>query len=137
MRTQLDSADAIKKYHGPLLQFHGDADTIVPFKLGRKLFDAANDPKQFVVIPGGDHNDPRTPKYYQALDRFLDQLPPKPAADITLKNKTNRSVLPAERVQTLQTPVVPELHQSQPARPELHEDELSGASPSEKCRIRI
>ena len=134
MRTQLDSADAVKNYHGPLLQFHGDADTIVPFKLGRKLFDTANDPKKFVIIPGGDHNDPRTPKYYQAVDRFLNQLPPKRAANITLKkNQTNKSVLPAERVQTSQPPIVPELHQSQPTRPELHEDKSSGASPSEKA----
>jgi uncharacterized protein len=76
MRTQLDSVTAIKKFTGPLLQVHGDADTIVPFKLGRKLFDAANEPKQLVVIPGGDHNDPRTPKFFAALDQFLNQLPP-------------------------------------------------------------
>jgi fermentation-respiration switch protein FrsA (DUF1100 family) len=75
MRARLNSEEAIKKYHGALLQFHGDADTIVPFKLGRKLFDAANEPKQFVAIPGGDHNDLRTPKYFEALDQFLNRLP--------------------------------------------------------------
>ncbi|HZZ29633.1 MAG TPA: alpha/beta hydrolase [Pirellulales bacterium] len=75
MRTQLDSAAAIGKYHGPLLQVHGDADTIVPIALGRKLFAAANEPKQFVVIHGGDHNDPRTPQFFQVLDKFLDALP--------------------------------------------------------------
>ncbi|HTQ38882.1 MAG TPA: alpha/beta hydrolase [Pirellulales bacterium] len=75
MRTRFDSAAAIGKYHGPLLQFHGDADTIVPFALGRKLFDAANQPKQWVVIPGSDHNDPRTPAFFQALDQFIANLP--------------------------------------------------------------
>jgi uncharacterized protein len=75
MRTRFDSAALIGKYHGPLLQVHGDADTIVPFALGRKLFDAANEPKQFVVIPGGDHNDPRTPRFFQALDQFIANLP--------------------------------------------------------------
>ena len=80
MRTQFDSVTAINKYTGPLLQVHGDADTIVPFKLGRKLFDAANEPKQLVVIPGGDHNDPRTPKFFVALDQFLNQLPPTQTA---------------------------------------------------------
>jgi hypothetical protein len=81
MRTKLATADVIESYHGPLLQVHGDADTIVPFTLGRKLFDAANEPKQFLVIPGGDHNDPRTPKYYEALDQFLNRLPPTQAAN--------------------------------------------------------
>ncbi len=76
MRTRLDSAAVVGKYHGPLLQIHGDADTIVPIKFGRRLFDAANEPKQFIVIPGGDHNDPRTPRFFEAVDRFLDTLPP-------------------------------------------------------------
>ncbi len=74
MRTRLDSATKIGNYHGPLLQFHGDADTIVPTDLGRKLFAAANEPKQLVVIPGGDHNDPQTPAFFRAFDEFLARL---------------------------------------------------------------
>jgi fermentation-respiration switch protein FrsA (DUF1100 family) len=75
MRSQLDSARKIRDYHGPLLQFHGDMDTIIPFKLGQKLFDAANQPKRLVVIPFADHNDPRTKTFYQELDRFFAELP--------------------------------------------------------------
>ena len=75
MRTQFDSLAKIGRYHGPLLQFHGDADTIIPFALAERLFAAANEPKQFVVIPGGDHNDPLSPRFFQALDQFLDRLP--------------------------------------------------------------
>jgi uncharacterized protein len=80
MRTKFDSAAAVTKYRGPLLQVHGDADSIVPIGLGRKLFDAANDPKHFVTIAGGDHNDPRTVQFYQELDQFLAGLPPHAAA---------------------------------------------------------
>jgi fermentation-respiration switch protein FrsA (DUF1100 family) len=76
MRSQLNSLARIRDYHGPLLQFHGDADRIIPFQLGQKLFEAANEPKQLVVIPFGDHNDPRTAKFYEELDRFLGELPP-------------------------------------------------------------
>jgi fermentation-respiration switch protein FrsA (DUF1100 family) len=75
MRSRFDSVAKIGHYHGPLLQVHGDADTIIPIELGRRLFDAANEPKQFIVIPGGDHNDPRKPAFYAALDRYLQQLP--------------------------------------------------------------
>jgi uncharacterized protein len=74
MRTRLNSADKIARYHGPLLQAHGDADTIIPFEIGRRLFEAAGEPKEFVVIPGGDHNDPRTEQFFAALDRFLARL---------------------------------------------------------------
>jgi uncharacterized protein len=75
MRAQLNSAAKIPDYHGPLLQSHGDRDQIVPFALGKKLFDAANEPKQFLVIPGGDHNDPQTPAFLQAMDEFIGKLP--------------------------------------------------------------
>jgi fermentation-respiration switch protein FrsA (DUF1100 family) len=71
MRTKLDSRAKIGDYHGPLLQTHGDADQVIPYKLGRKLFDAANEPKRFVPIPGGGHNDPPSPQFVAALDEFL------------------------------------------------------------------
>lgn len=74
MRSQFDSLAKIARYHGPLLQFHGDADTIIPFALAERLYAAANQPKQFVVIPGADHNDPLSPRFYEALDEFLDRL---------------------------------------------------------------
>ncbi len=74
MRTRLDSLAKIGDYHGPLLQSHGDADTIVPDSYGRRLFEAANEPKQFFRIPGGDHNDPQPPQYYETLIEFLDGL---------------------------------------------------------------
>jgi fermentation-respiration switch protein FrsA (DUF1100 family) len=72
MRTRLDSAAKIGRYNGPLLQSHGDADTIVPLKFGRRLFAAANEPKQFLLVPGHDHNDPMPVDYYNALRTFLE-----------------------------------------------------------------
>jgi fermentation-respiration switch protein FrsA (DUF1100 family) len=72
---RLDSVSKIAKYRGPLLQSHGDADRTISFKLGRKLFEAANEPKTFVVIPGGDHNDSQTEDYYRQLERFVAGLP--------------------------------------------------------------
>lgn len=74
LRTRFDSLAKIRDYHGPLLQSHGDADTIVPYRFGRRLFEAANEPKQFVTIPNRDHNEPQTREYYQTLIAFLDGL---------------------------------------------------------------
>jgi uncharacterized protein len=75
MQTQFDSLSKIKKYHGPLLQSHGTGDRLLPYAMGRELFNAANAPKKFIAIPNGDHQDPQTPEYYAALDAFLDSLP--------------------------------------------------------------
>lgn len=77
MTQRLDSAVKIGRYHGPLLQTHGDADRVVPIQSARKLFDAANEPKQFLVMPGADHNDPQSEEFRERLDRFLDELPPE------------------------------------------------------------
>jgi fermentation-respiration switch protein FrsA (DUF1100 family) len=74
LRTRLDSLAKIGRYHGPLLQSHGDPDSVVPFKFGKQLFDAANEPKQFLRYPGCDHNDPRPPEYCDALARFVAEL---------------------------------------------------------------
>ena len=74
MHTQFNSLAKIGTYHGPLLESHGTADRLIPYAIGRQLFEAANEPKQFVVIPGGDHNDPQTDEYYAALSAFLGRL---------------------------------------------------------------
>ena len=57
MRNRFDSAAKIGRYHGPLFQSHGDRDTVVPIRFAKRLFDAANEPKQFLPVPGFDHND--------------------------------------------------------------------------------
>jgi hypothetical protein len=74
MQTRLDSLSKIGRYHGPLLQSHGTADRLIPYANGRRLYDAANPPKRFYPIVGGDHNDPQPPAYYELLAAFLDDL---------------------------------------------------------------
>ena len=75
MRTKFDSESKIPNYRGPLLQFHGRDDTIVPFRFGKKLFDAANEPKELVVSERHDHNDYVPTSFYEKLKKFLDGLP--------------------------------------------------------------
>jgi uncharacterized protein len=78
MRTSLDSAAKIVDYHGPLFQTHGDADTIVPLQFGQRLFAAANEPKQFLLLPRHNHNDPLPAQYYADLAAFLDGVKSNP-----------------------------------------------------------
>jgi hypothetical protein len=72
---RLNSAARIGRYKGPLLQSHGDADRAIPYSLGLKLFEAANQPKKFTAIHGGDHNDPQSNEYFTELERLLRTLP--------------------------------------------------------------
>lgn len=57
LRSKFDSAEKIRSIRIPLLFLHGDQDSIIPISLGRKLFEAANEPKTFHVVSGADHND--------------------------------------------------------------------------------
>lgn len=45
-----DALKAIKNYHKPLLVIHSEEDQIVPYKLGEKLYEAANQPKELYTI---------------------------------------------------------------------------------------
>ncbi len=72
MHTRLDSASKIVDYHGPLLITHSTYDTIVPYEFGKRLFDAANEPKQMITFEDRDHNDPQPMHYYAELKGFLD-----------------------------------------------------------------
>ena len=52
-----DSKSKIANIRAPLLFFHGDRDEIIPLNLGRRLFEAATEPKWFVEVPRAGHND--------------------------------------------------------------------------------
>lgn len=55
VRVKYDSRKLIGGIKMPILFIHSPDDDIIPFKLGRRLFEAANEPKQFLQIHGG-HN---------------------------------------------------------------------------------
>jgi fermentation-respiration switch protein FrsA (DUF1100 family) len=58
----------------PVLVVHGDSDRVIPFTNGRALFEALPEPKQFLTVRGGDHNDARPADatiYWAAIDAFI------------------------------------------------------------------
>ena len=74
-----DSQAKIAKVDAPLLVLHGDQDDTVPIEAGRRLFDAAREPKQFYTVRGASHNDTYDvggPSYLAALQSFVENLAP-------------------------------------------------------------
>jgi fermentation-respiration switch protein FrsA (DUF1100 family) len=55
MLDRFDSLVRIAKVKMPVLILHGRKDTVIPFDIGKALYDAANPPKEFAVYPGGTH----------------------------------------------------------------------------------
>ena len=74
LRTKMDSLSKIGRVSCPKLFIHSQADEIIPYKLGRRLFDAAHAPKQFYEVKGASHNltfDIGGAAYYEALRNFI------------------------------------------------------------------
>jgi pimeloyl-ACP methyl ester carboxylesterase len=72
-RYQYNSRDKIGDIEIPKLIIHSPDDDIIPFKHGRKLFELAPEPKQFLQI-SGSHNDGflvSDEEYRSGIDSFL------------------------------------------------------------------
>jgi hypothetical protein len=79
LTQQFDSRSKLATIQAPLLIAHGCDDDLVPFNMGKQLFQRAVAPdKQFVPLVGG-HNDAgwhTTPKYGITFRRFLSDHSP-------------------------------------------------------------
>lgn len=75
VRYDFDAVARLAKVRSPVLVLHSRDDEIVPYDLGRRLFDAAPEPKGFVDLKGG-HNQGfllSQPAYEQAIASFIEQ----------------------------------------------------------------
>jgi fermentation-respiration switch protein FrsA (DUF1100 family) len=76
MRYEFDTVAYIQRVHYPLLVLHSPEDEIMPFHLGERVFQKANQPKHFIRMRG-DHNNGfilSQPEYEQQLDAWLQAL---------------------------------------------------------------
>lgn len=76
IRYDFNTAEYVAHVKAPVLVLHSPDDEIMPFMLGKKVFDAAHPPKQFVQMRG-DHNNgfyQSQPEYEQELGRWIESL---------------------------------------------------------------
>jgi len=69
-----NNLEKISRIPVPKLLCHGEKDEIVPFSMGRKLFQTAHEPKIFFPIKGAGHNDTYLVggnAYFQTLAAFV------------------------------------------------------------------
>jgi len=77
-KTQFNSLSRIQNIRYPKLLFHSRDDEIVPFTMGKRLFEAASNPKRFLELRGG-HNDGFLVSeglFISAIDSFIHSLSP-------------------------------------------------------------
>jgi fermentation-respiration switch protein FrsA (DUF1100 family) len=73
VRNRLDNVAKVGKIKAPVFIAHGNADRLIPFSQGEKVFKAANEPKRFFPMEGHDHNDPLEIDFYTAVLEFLNE----------------------------------------------------------------
>jgi hypothetical protein len=58
----------------PVMVVHGDQDEIIPVDMGRRVYEAAPEPKELYIIPGAHHNDTYLvggKTYFERLKNFI------------------------------------------------------------------
>lgn len=75
MTQRLNSVEKIKRYSGPLLQSHGNADQLIPLAVAEELFENAPGPKKFIVVPEASHRDDHIRHCAAEREYFLRSLP--------------------------------------------------------------
>jgi uncharacterized protein len=76
LKTKYDVIGKIPRAKPPVLVLHGDRDEVVPYEQGRKVFEAAREPKEFYTIRGAGHNDTYIAggePYFAFLKQFIER----------------------------------------------------------------
>jgi len=78
LKDRYDAAEAMREVRCPVFSVHGADDRLIVPARGRALFDAAQGPKEWWLVPGADHNDvidTAGPKaFFERVDAFLSPL---------------------------------------------------------------
>jgi fermentation-respiration switch protein FrsA (DUF1100 family) len=72
MRDPFRSDLAIGRVHMPVLMMQGEDDPIIPIASGRKLFELAHQPKEFIAVAGAGHLVLARDDVYPRVKAFID-----------------------------------------------------------------
>jgi hypothetical protein len=77
VRSHFDTLAWARGVGVPKLVIHGDEDEVVPFEMGREIYEKVSPPKRFLRVRGAQHNDvwfKGDGAYLSGLVEFLDAL---------------------------------------------------------------
>ena len=74
LKDKFENYKKIKNINSPILIMHGEADQIVPFSMGKKLYEIANKPKYSYFTKYDNHMMEYDEKLILALKSFLESL---------------------------------------------------------------
>ena len=71
LKDKFESYKKITNVSVPILIMHGKDDKIVPYDMGKKMYELANEPKFFYSQDYGDHMIEYDEKLLSALKKFI------------------------------------------------------------------
>jgi hypothetical protein len=74
LKDRFENEKKIKNINIPVLVMHGEADQIVPFKMGKKIYEIANKPKYSYFTKYDNHMMEYDDKLVFALSSFIKSL---------------------------------------------------------------
>ncbi len=74
LKDKFDNKNKIKNISSPILIMHGEADQIVPFLMGKKMYEIANEPKYSYFTKYDDHMMEYNKNLIKALNSFIESL---------------------------------------------------------------
>ena len=74
IKDRFDSLARVDQIHSPMLILHGARDGVIDSQQGKTLYEAANEPKQFVLFDEGRHSDLYDHGALEAVVGFVDNL---------------------------------------------------------------
>ena len=73
-RGETENYKKVKNINSPILVMHGEVDQIVPFSMGKKIYEIANEPKYSYFTKYDNHMMEYDEKLVSALKSFLKSL---------------------------------------------------------------
>jgi uncharacterized protein len=83
-KVPYDNLGKIGQVRVPVMVIHGAQDEVIPVDMGRRVFEAAAEPKELYIIPGAHHNDVYDvggPEYFARLKAFIERCGPQPGRE--------------------------------------------------------
>jgi len=74
LKDKFDNKTKIKNVRAPILIMHGEADQIVPFFMGKKIYEIANEPKYSYFTKNDNHMMEYDENLIKALNSFIKSL---------------------------------------------------------------
>ncbi|MGD9867155.1 MAG: alpha/beta hydrolase [Hyphomicrobiales bacterium] len=77
LRDRFDNLRNVRSVKAPVVVVHGKHDEVIPLSHGEAVFAAANEPKEFVLIPDAGHSDLFNRGAWERVDAFFSKFKAK------------------------------------------------------------